>query len=306
MFFVKSLYLQLGFEALFIAIMTKKIILISGVKGQLGRLLEEVSRNFGQFDFVFTDVDELDITDYQQLHFFFLNNRIDFMINCAAYTAVDKAEEERDEAYRINAEACGYLAEFGHKFDFKLVHISTDFVFSGQQNRPCKEDDATEPLSVYGDSKLKGEQLIQQNGTDFIIIRTSWLYSEYGRNFVRNMQKLGMERSEISVVYDQCGSPTYAGDLAWTILYILANYPSAKGIYHFANEGAVSWFDFAQAVMELSNINCKVKAILTTEYPTPAKRPLYSVMDKGKIKNAFTLEIPYWRESLRKCIEKMK
>jgi len=286
--------------------MKKKKVLITGAKGQLGSAIGEVSKKYDSLECCFTDLDELDITNAGALDAFMERLRPDILINCAAYTAVDKAEEEKDKAFLINSHACGNLAQMSLKYGCKLLHISTDFVFDGRQNTPLHENDPTGPLSVYGASKLEGEKRILSACPDALIIRTSWLYYQQGHNFVRTMQRYGRERAELSVVYDQLGSPTYAGDLAQAVLQIISAFPDAKGIYHYANEGVISWFDFAKTIMELSEIKCQLHPVLTSQYPTAAKRPAYSVLDKAKFRESFGIAIPWWKDSLRICIEKMK
>lgn len=285
--------------------MTKTNILVTGANGQLGSAIREISAHYPHFRFLFTDLDDLDITDASAFRRFVQVNPVSIVINCAACTAVDKAEEDEEKAFLINAKACEILAKASHEYDFKLIHISTDFVFSGKQNHPYKEEDTAEPVSVYGKSKLEGEKLIRQNTSNYLILRTSWLYYQLGHNFVRTMLRLSRERDELRVVYDQVGCPTYAGDLAEAILHILTAFPNASGLYHYANEGVISWYDFTQAIMELSECDCPVRPILSAQFPTPAARPTYSVLDKTKIKEEFGIKIPYWRHSLKKCMDKM-
>jgi len=283
-----------------------KKILITGANGQLGSELKAISTIYNQFEFVFTDVDELDITKFNDLNNFFNNSAIDFVINCAAYTQVDKAETDKEFAKMLNAVAPGYLAEFSKMYKFKLIHISTDFVFDGTKNTPYSEQDETNPIGYYGETKLAGEKAVQQKATDSIIIRTSWLYSSFGNNFVKTMLKYGHERGLMNVVYDQVGTPTYAKDLAESILHIISKpeFNSISGLFHYSNEGVISWYDFAKAIYEIKGVDCKVNPIRTSEYPTPAKRPAFSVLDKAKIKTSFGLEIPYWRDSLEECLGK--
>ncbi|MBI5219557.1 MAG: dTDP-4-dehydrorhamnose reductase [Bacteroidia bacterium] len=287
-------------------------ILITGAYGQLGSEIKElVLMNPSEaYHFKFTDLDTLDITDKSQLHDFFNKEKIDFIVNCAGYTAVDKAETEMEKARLINSDAPGFLAEVCKKHKTKLIHISTDYIFDGLSGIPYKEDDKTNPLSAYGCTKLAGEQAIERAGCDFIIIRTSWLYSGFGHNFVKTILRLGKERDELRIVYDQIGAPTYARDLADTILKIVtrsAGDPSCfkPGTYHYANEGACSWYDFAIEILTCADIPCNVFPIETKEYPLPAKRPHYSVFNKAKIKSAFDIEIPYWKNSLKECIGKI-
>ncbi len=293
-----------------------KSILVTGSNGQLGRelqklVLEQVER-FPLANFYFADRDSLDITVKESLREFIAIHAIDTIINCAAYTLVDKAEEDQEQADKINREAVKYLAELSLEKDIWLIHISTDYVFDGRGHRPYKEDDPVAPQGIYGRSKLAGEReidLIAPNHA--IIIRTSWLYSNFGSNFVKTMLKLGRSKKEISVVCEQTGTPTYARDLAEAILRILEQKPEliksnpsgSVALYHFSNEGICSWYDFAHAIFELSNIKCKINPISAEQYPTPAKRPYYSVLDKTKIKKAYRLEIPHWRDSLYDLIK---
>jgi len=285
-------------------------ILITGANGQLGselRLLSvELSHNF-----IFTDIEELDLTRKDEVFEYFKGRNIDFCINCAAYTAVDKAEAESDLANKINALAVENLALACEANETTLIHISTDFVFDGHFFRPIIEMDEPNPISVYGQTKLEGERLAQVACTRTIIIRTSWLYSTFGSNFVKTMLCLAETRHELNVIFDQVGTPTYAADLALLIIRMI-EIGSAEGlldkfgIYHYSNEGLASWYDFAKAIFEESNVQIKVNPILTSGYPTPAKRPHFSVMDKSKIKSDFGIDIPHWRDSLRVCLSKME
>ncbi len=283
-------------------------ILITGANGQLGSEFKALhqSNAFENHAIFFTDIDELDIIDENAVQAFFQTNEIDCCINCAAYTAVDKAESENLMAEKINVTAPGILAKACKANEALFMHISTDFVFNGKNFRPLIETDPTGPISVYGKTKLEGEAEIAAYHDKYIIIRTSWLYSTYGNNFVKTMQRLGKERQELSVIFDQIGSPTYAGDLAAAISNIIMQFePEHTGIYHYSNEGVASWYDFAHAIMQYSNIPCKVLPIETSQYPTPAARPHYSVLNKKKIRNTFKLSIPHWTESLRKCIDQL-
>jgi dTDP-4-dehydrorhamnose reductase len=277
-------------------------VLITGCNGQLGSSIKELANNYN-FEFEYTDKEELDIIDIEALDRFFRNNKKDFIINCAAYTSVDNAESDYENAMRLNCLAAANLALMSNKYNSKLIHISTDFVFDGAKNTPYTEEDKANPLSVYGESKLAGEETVFQNSNSAIIIRTSWLYSNYGHNFVKTILKYAREKGSLKVVYDQIGAPTYAKDLAKAVLDMLLKIEFNKKIlYHYSNEGVASWYDFAKAIVELSNIDCKVEAIETKDYPTPAKRPHYSVMNKSKIKDEFSLDIPYWRDSLKECL----
>ena len=287
----------------------KKNILITGANGQLGNCLRDLAADFqDKYNFYYTDVAELDITDAEAIEKFVVDNRIDIIINAAAYTAVDKAEDEADMAHLINCTAVGNLAKAAKNHGLKLVHISTDYVFSGELATPYVETDAPNPQSVYGSTKLAGERAIEESGCRAIIIRTSWLYSEYGNNFVKTMLRLGAERESLRVVCDQIGGPTYAGDLAKVIFCLIENGLEHKGVelYHFANEGVCSWFDFSKAIMEMAGLPCRVEAIPTSEYPAKAHRPSYSVFNLGKIKSATKVGIPYWRDSLILTINKLR
>jgi len=295
-----------------------KNILITGAKGQLARefqvLVEDEDYNIEDATFYFTDKDALDITDKQELLDFIEMNAIDTVINCAAYTAVDKAEDDEVLALKVNAEAVGNLASISKENNIFLIHISTDYVFDGNGDRPYQEEDQTNPQGKYGITKLRGEELLKEiNPPHAIIIRTAWVYSEFGNNFLNTMLRIGKERSEINVVCDQLGAPTYAKDLARSILTMLHQETQFRTTqttdtvvtYHYSNEGSCSWYDFAQAIFKLANIECKVNPISTEEYPTPAKRPHYSVLDKTKIKEAYGLVIPHWDDALKSCIENM-
>ena len=286
-------------------------ILVTGAYGQLGNELKERSNNYPAHEFLFTDVESLDITSKIAVQEYFRKNNPEFVINCAAYTAVDKAETDAENARLINAVAPGFLAKAAKDTGAGLIHISTDYVFSGDSFLPYTENNPVKPLGVYGQTKLEGEERTQQENHNTVIIRTSWLYSSFGNNFVKTMLRLGQERAKLKVVYDQTGTPTYAGDLANAILQIAENYKkqSAKyvpGIYHYSNEGVASWYDFALAVFELAGVNCKVLPVLSEEFPTAAKRPHYSVLNKSKIKATFNLEIPYWKDSLKICINQLQ
>lgn len=279
-------------------------ILVTGSNGQLGSELQVLAKHYTQYAFFFTDVAELDITDKNAIAVFVTANNINAIINCAAYTAVDKAESEVVLADKINHLAVKYLAEVAKEHRCQLIHISTDYVFEGMNYQPYLETDLPNPQSVYGTTKLAGEQVLQHiNPSNSIIIRTSWVYSSFGANFVKTMLKLGKERDELKVISDQVGTPTYAADLAIVILDILPQLSNEKvEVYHYTNEGVCSWYDFAQAIFEISNIDCRVIPITTAQYPTAAQRPHYSVLNKTKLKEAFKMEIPYWRESLKRCL----
>lgn len=280
-----------------------KRILVTGANGQLGSEIKELAK-LSKHSFTFTDAAELDLSKEKAIVDYFKNNQFDVCINCAAYTAVDKAEEDREMAYLINAAAVNHLSIACERYDIELVHISTDFIFSGSRNTPIKEDTVPNPISVYGATKLDGEKALQNNWHKCIIIRTAWVYSSFGNNFVKTMRRLMFERDEIGVIYDQVGTPTYARDLAAVILNLVDKMNDSNyGVYHYSNEGCISWYDFAQSIKELSGLDCKVNAIPTKAYPTPAARPSYSVLDKDKIKEVFEIEVPYWKESLKECIQ---
>ena len=281
-------------------------ILVTGSKGQLGSSLRRVFDNDPAIDATYTDYDTLDITDREAVYRFLGDNKFDIVVNCAAYTAVDKAESDEILASALNTGAVGNLAEAAVKNGTRVIHISTDYVFSGQGCRPYEENDEPYPQSIYGRTKLEGEALLTSFCQNALIIRTAWLYSEFGGNFVKTMLRLAETRPEINVVADQIGTPTYAGDLAEAIHRIVSSGEWKPGIYHFTDEGVASWYDFTKAIFEVAGRDVKVNPIKTSEYPTPAKRPLYSVLSKKKIKKAFGLEIPYWRDSLKTCISQLK
>ncbi len=269
--------------------------LITGSNGQLGRELAALLP-----DAILTDVDVLDITDADAVLKFVRDNNIDTIINCAAYTAVDRAEDDADTAHKINVVGPENLAKTG----CKIVHISTDYVFDGTGHRPYTTDDDTAPVSVYGKTKRAGEQAVLKNADIAIIIRTAWLYSAHGNNFVKTMLRLGTEHDQINVVCDQIGTPTFAGDLAAAIVKILPQMTHEnRGVYHFTNSGVCSWFDFATEIMELSGLDCDVCPIPTSAYPTRATRPFYSVLDKSKITETFNVSTPHWKKSLKKCLK---
>lgn len=287
-------------------------ILVTGSNGQLGREIRRNANKIGeQFNFIFTDVQDLDITSYVAVENFVKNNKTNYIINCAAYTAVDKAEDEDqiDLCYKINFEALENLGDAAEKHGAKVIHVSTDYVFDGTKTTPYVETDATSANSVYGQSKVKGEFALLNACSQSIIIRTAWLYSIYGNNFVKTMMKLGAERDALNVVADQTGSPTNARDLAIAILDIIAYAENDKfeaGIYHYSNEGVTTWYDFTVAIHKAANItSCQVSPIITDQYPTKAKRPKYSVLDKSKIKNTFSISIPQWETSLEDCVKEL-
>ena len=275
-------------------------ILVTGGNGQLAQCLKDVVINENEFNVDFQDLPALDITNKQQLESYFSKNELDYCINCAAYTAVDLAEEQSDLAYAVNAEGPKNLAEICKKYQVKLLHISTDFVFDGKKQTPYIETDMPNPLGVYGVSKWQGERYIQEVMEDYFIIRTSWLYSEYGNNFMKTMLRLSETRDEISVVSDQIGSPTYAGDLAEVLIKIILSSPPNYGVYHYSNSGTISWYDFAVEIFKQFGKKIEVKPIKTKDYPTAAKRPKYSVLDTTKIENNFNCTIKDWQGSLDK------
>ncbi len=281
-------------------------ILVTGANGQLGKELKQLSSSFPQFEFHFLSREDLPIHHFELVRNFFNAYHPAYLINCAAYTAVDRAESETELAFQVNGEAVGVLAAVCKEKNCKLIHISTDYVFDGTAATPYKEDHPTNPKSVYGASKLDGEQQAFRFNPDTIVIRTSWVYSEFGKNFVKTMLKLMPEKEELNVVSDQVGSPTYAADLAAAILHIISSGKWQAGIYHYSNEGVISWYDFAVAIKELAGNNCKVNAIPTSAYPTPAKRPAYSVLDKSKIITTFNLQVPGWKKSLETCLKNLK
>lgn len=285
-----------------------KMILVTGANGQLASEIKAISSLLENTDFFFTDKKDLDICDATALQDFCIKHNIDTIINCAAYTAVDKAEDDAINADKVNHLAVENLAKLAYAENISLIHISTDYVFDGKAHRPYIEDDPLSPQGVYGKSKLLGEQaLIKANPKNSIIIRTSWVYSSFGNNFVKTMLRLAQDRDELGVIFDQVGTPTYAKDLAKTILEIvplLGN--ESVEVYHYSNEGVCSWYDFAKGIFELSKLPCKVNPIETSQYPTPAKRPHYSLLNKAKIKHDFNIQIPYWKDSLKDCLSALK
>ncbi|MCL8008114.1 dTDP-4-dehydrorhamnose reductase [Gelidibacter japonicus] len=280
-------------------------VLVTGADGQLGQCIQNITHQFPSLDFLFADRNTLDITVANDVLDFFETNAIDWCINCAGYTAVDNAENDQENAYKVNSIGAKNMAQACQKNDVKMVHISTDFVFDGLKTTPYTELDKTNPVNVYGESKLKGENEIKQILDKHFIIRTSWLYSEYGNNFMKTMLGLAQDRQELSVVNDQLGTPTYAGDLAHVVLNIIKLRSQDYGVYHYSNEGITSWFEFAKAIFEESNIELYIIPIETKDYPTLTKRPRYSVLDKSKIKKMLNVEILDWRQSLRKALLKL-
>jgi dTDP-4-dehydrorhamnose reductase len=289
---------------------SKPLIIVTGKNGQLGWELQQLAPGMENvFDFLFIDSDDLNLGEPGSIPSFFGKNTPAYFINCAAYTAVDKAETEKETAYTINAEAVGVIASQCAKYNCTLVHISTDYVFNGNGTIPYKTDTIVEPVNYYGYTKSEGEKKALANNSKTIIIRTSWLYSSHGNNFVKTMLRLMNERSEIKVVNDQLGSPTYAADLAGAILDIISSLENSAAIrnhiYQYSNTGVISWFDFATAIRDEAKLNCNVLPIPTSAYPTPAKRPAYSVMDTNGISKDFGIELKDWQSSLRRCMEKL-
>ncbi|HBF88667.1 MAG TPA: dTDP-4-dehydrorhamnose reductase [Bacteroidales bacterium] len=287
-------------------------ILVTGAKGQLGNELFEISKKNKNHQFFYTDIDDLDILDKEMVKEFISGLKPNYLINCAAYTAVDKAEQEQELAEKVNFEAVKNISSVCKYQNVRLIHISTDYVFDGTSCVPYVENTKVNPISVYGKTKLKGEKavLASSDSLEAIIIRTSWLYSSFGNNFVKTILKYGKERNELKVVFDQIGTPTYARDLAKAIIEIIDYSENKnefkKGIYNFSNEGVCSWYDFANEIVSFAKIDCIIKPIRTIEYPTAAIRPAYSVLDKSKIKSSFNIEIPYWKNSLKDCLKKIK
>lgn len=282
-------------------------VLVTGANGQLGSEIKELAPNYKNYSFTFIDIEDLDITDNSKVESYFKKNKFEVIINCAAYTAVDKAESEKEKTTALNSSAVKLLTEIATKQKALFVHISTDYVFDGKNFKPYLETDLTNPRSFYGKSKLDGEVEVLFNAYQAVVIRTSWLYSSYGNNFVKTIMKVAKEKGVINVVSDQIGTPTYAADLAKTILDIIPKVkPKSKfEIYNYSNEGVCSWYDFAQEIMAIAKINCNINPVETKEYPTAAVRPHYSVLNKSKIKKEFGISIPYWRQSLEKCIKKL-
>ncbi len=282
-------------------------ILITGANGQLGRELHAISTDYPQYDFTFADRNALDLSNLCKLEDYFDDKTFNVIINCAAYTAVDKAESDEELANTINHRAVSMMAKIAKKKNISLIHISTDYVFDGKNFSPYLETDPTDPQGVYGRTKRDGENAILDVAPkNTLILRTSWVYSSFGANFVKTMLRLGKERDSLGVIFDQVGTPTYARDLAKVILDILPHINNTiPEIYHYSNEGAISWYDFAQAIFEISDILCTINPITTDQYPTPASRPHYSLLNKAKIKNDFEITIPYWRDSLRECLKEL-
>jgi len=281
-------------------------ILVTGANGQLASEIKILSPAYPQYHFLFTTKEELPVENSEALKSFFRENKIDYCINCAAYTAVDKAESEKEKAFLINAVAVGELAKICFAHEAKFIHISTDYVYNGSIHQPLKEENPVGPINVYGESKLNGEELALQNNPSTLIIRTSWVYSSFGNNFVKTMLRLFREKNEINVINDQFGSPTYAADLAEVIMKFIDKGSNFSGIVNYSNSGVTTWYEFAEEIKLLVNSNCKINPIPTSAYPTPAKRPLYSVLDASKVTELLHLQIPSWKESLKKCVDILK
>ena len=283
-----------------------KQVLVTGGNGQLANCIKDIDTLASNHSFIYVDIADLDITNEVEVRTFFNeNNNIAYCINCAAYTAVDKAETDIKVATKVNVLGAEILAKLCKENNAVLIQISTDFVFDGANGKIYSEIDTVNPLSIYGKTKQEGEMAVKNAMENYFIIRTSWLYSEHGNNFVKTMLRLGTERDTLNVVSDQIGTPTYAGDLANLIVKLILDNSKAYGIYHYSNEGVASWYDFALAIINESNSNCKIIPIKTEEYPTPAKRPAYSVMDKSKVKNTLNIEISHWKHSLKVCLKKL-
>lgn len=284
----------------------KTKVLVTGGNGQLGQSIQAIAIQHPTIDFLFVDKFSLDITDPKHVLEFFKANRMNWCINCAAYTNVDKAETEPEQAYQINVLGARNIAQACQKYDVELIHISTDFVFDGLTSTPYKETDVPNPLNVYGKTKLEGELEIASILNNYFIIRTSWLYSEFGHNFMKTMLRLGSERDRLAVVNDQIGSPTYAVDLAEVLLQIISEDKTNYGVFHYSNQGQISWFEFAKTIFELANCGVVLVPILTNDYPALAKRPKYSVLDTSKMAEQFCVDIPYWKDSLAKVFSRVQ
>ena len=278
-------------------------ILITGSKGQLGNEMQQVAVRYPQFNYIYTDVDELDICDKAALDAFVKANSVNFIVNCAAYTAVDKAEDDVELCYKINSDAVRNIGEVAASNGIKVVHVSTDYVFDGTNHIPYNENQEVSPATVYGKSKLAGEQALLESCKDSVIIRTAWLYSSFGNNFVKTMMNLGSERDSLNVVFDQVGSPTYAADLAEAIMKVISSENFVAGVYNFSDEGVCSWYDFTKTIHKIAGISCNVQPIESKDFPARTPRPHYSVLNKAKIKSTYGITIPHWEESLEKCIK---
>lgn len=278
-------------------------VLVTGAGGQLGSEIAKISKDYPEMEFLFVDREEMPLENEAQILSFLDKSTPQIIISAGAYTAVDKAEEENILADQINHLAVDTISKWCTKNEAKLVHVSTDYIFDGLSKTPYKEEDASDPINWYGETKLRAEKAIANNDTNAVIIRTSWVYSEYGHNFVKTMLRLMNERDSISVVNDQIGTPTYAYDLAQAIIKIITSNQWKPGVFHYSNEGEISWYEFAVAIKELSNINCEVKGVTSEEFPTIAKRPSYSLLDKTKIKTTYNLSVPNWKDSLSACLK---
>lgn len=286
--------------------MHKLKILVTGAGGQLGKSIKDIAAFYPGFEFVFLSKQDMPVEQKAKTEAVFDAVRPQFCINCAAYTAVDKAESDKESAFLINAEGVKILADACTAYQSKFLHISTDYVFNGQSSVPYKENADVHPLNIYGASKAKGEALSLATNVETIIIRTSWVYSEHGSNFVKTMMRLMKEKKELNIVNDQVGSPTYANDLAQAIMQIIISKLWLPGIYHYCNEGNISWYDFAMAIKEMTGASCILHPVPATAYPAPAKRPSFSLLDTSKIRETYGVNIPLWKESLRKCIDNMQ
>ena len=284
-----------------------KKVLVTGANGQLGQCIKDaVSQiNNSEYQYTFVTRQEFDLANIQMMRDYLTQNEFDVLINCAAYTAVDLAEEEVDKAYAVNAEAVGEMAKICAEKNIEFIHVSTDYVFDGNADKPFAVDHETNPISVYGKSKLVGEQLAVKNNPESIIIRTAWVYSQHGKNFMKTMLRLFADKDEISVVNDQKGTPTNANDIARAILKVVQTRKKTPGIYHFTNAGDTTWFGFAEAIKELTNAKIKINPIPTSQFPTPAKRPAYSVLDTAKIQEVYDVECPQWKDSLKLLLSKL-
>lgn len=281
-------------------------ILITGSHGQLGNEMQQAAHFYPAFQYIYTDVEDLDICDKAALDAFVKANAVNVIVNCAAYTAVDKAEDDVALCYKINADAVRNIGEVATANDLKVVHVSTDYVFDGTNHIPYTEDQTVCPATVYGKSKLAGEHALMESCPQSVIIRTAWLYSSFGNNFVKTMMKRGTEQDSLNVIFDQIGSPTYAADLADAILKVLSHDTFVPGLYHFSDEGVCSWYDFTKTIHRIAGITCDVRPIETKDYPARTPRPHYSVLNKAKIKAIYGITIPHWEESLERCIEILK
>lgn len=280
-------------------------ILITGKNGQLGSELQDLSLQFPQHEMIFVDREEMDLSNADQISEVLDRLKPEIIVNAGAYTAVDKAETEQELCDAVNHLAVKTIGEWSSKNKAKVIHISTDYIFDGTSETPLKEEDITNPINVYGLTKLQGEDALKTSGAEYVIIRTAWVYSTYGANFVKTMMRLMNERDEIGVVSDQIGTPTYANDLAQVIMNIIEASNFVQGTYHYSNEGKISWYDFAIAIKELKGFKCKVNAISSNAFPTPAKRPKFSLLDKAKIKETYKIQVPFWKDSLEEMIIKL-